>query len=100
MSGRREADAVVAGVGGAESEFSGLGALGVDDAVVIVENFVDCNGYGHLRILDVGIGLGVVLEGGVVTCDCNQSRGGDEIVSRYLGNYEERIRTYQRPKYL
>lgn len=39
--GRREAQAVVAGVGGGEDEFTaGLGALG-DDAVVVVEGFVD-----------------------------------------------------------
>ena len=36
-----EAEAVVAGVGGSEDEFAaGLGALG-DDAVVVVEDFVD-----------------------------------------------------------
>jgi hypothetical protein len=39
--GRREAEAVVAGVGGCEDEFAaGGGALG-DDAVVVVEGFVD-----------------------------------------------------------
>jgi len=39
--GGREAEAVVAGVGGGEDEFAaGLGALG-DDAVVVVEGFVD-----------------------------------------------------------
>lgn len=67
MPGGREADAMVAGVGGAKGEFSGLGAFGVDDAVVVVEDFVDGDGYGHLRVCDVGVGLGVVLEGGVVT---------------------------------
>lgn len=39
--GGREAETVVAGVGGGEDEFAaGLGALG-DDAVVVVEGFVD-----------------------------------------------------------
>ena len=39
--GGREAEAVVTGVGGGEDEFAaGLGALG-DDAVVVVEGFVD-----------------------------------------------------------
>ena len=39
--GGREAQAVVAGVGGGEDEFAGgFGALG-DDAVVVVEGFVD-----------------------------------------------------------
>jgi hypothetical protein len=39
--GGREAEAVIAGVGGGEDEFAtGLGALG-DDAVVVVEGFVD-----------------------------------------------------------
>jgi len=66
VAGGREADAVVAGVCGAEGEFSGMGASGIHDAVVVVEDFVDSDGYGHLRVLDVVVGLGVVLESGVV----------------------------------
>ncbi len=66
MAGGREADTVVAGVGGAEGELAGVGATGVDDAVVVVEDFVYRDGDGHLRVLDVSIGVGVVLEGGVV----------------------------------
>lgn len=42
--GRCEAQAVVAGVSGGESEFAAAGAPLVDDAVVVVEDFVD--GYG------------------------------------------------------
>ena len=51
--GRGEAEAVVAGVGGGEDEFAAaLGALG-DDAVVVVEGFVD--GYEDaLGMLDYG----------------------------------------------
>jgi len=66
VAGGCEADAVVAGVCGAEGEFPGMGTSGVHDAVVVVEDFVDRDGYGHLRILDVVVGLGVVLEGAVV----------------------------------
>lgn len=39
--GRREAQAVVAGVGGREDEFAGGGGALRDDAVVVVEGFVD-----------------------------------------------------------
>ena len=39
--GRGEAEAVVAGVGGGEGEFAGAGAALRDDAVVVVEGFVD-----------------------------------------------------------
>lgn len=57
---------MVAGVGGGEGEFAGLGALGCDDAVVVVEDFVDGDGDGEVRVRGVGGGLGGVLEGGVV----------------------------------
>lgn len=40
-TGGREADPVLTGVGGAECEFPGVGAFGVDDAVVVVEDFID-----------------------------------------------------------
>ena len=49
----READAVVAGVGGAECKFPCVGAFGVDHTVVVVEDFV--NGY-----QDVKVGVGCV----------------------------------------
>lgn len=52
-----EAEAVVAGVSGGEDEFAaGLGALG-DDAVVVVEGFVDSD-EDALRMLDVEVGSG------------------------------------------
>lgn len=49
-SGGCEADAVLAGVGGAEGKLAGVGALGVDDAVVAVENFVDGYSYGEVGV--------------------------------------------------
>ena len=64
--GGREADAVVAGVGGAEGEFAGVRAFGVDDAVVVVEDFVDGYEDAEVGVGGEGIGLGVGLEGGVV----------------------------------
>lgn len=64
--GGREADAVVAGVGGAEGEFAGMRAFGVDDAVVVVEDFVDGYEDAEVRVGCEGVGLGMGLEGGVV----------------------------------
>ena len=64
--GGREADAVVAGVGGAEGEFAGVRAFGVDDAVVVVEDFVDGYEDAEVGVGGEGIGLGIGLEGGVV----------------------------------
>ena len=64
--GGREADAVVAGVGGAEGEFAGVRAFGVDDAVVVVEDFVDGYEDAEVGVGGEGIGLGMGLEGGVV----------------------------------
>ncbi len=63
-AGRREADAMLAGIGGAEGEFTRVGAFGVDDAVVVVEDFVDGDGDGEVgvRIEDVVLGF----EGAVV----------------------------------
>ena len=46
--GGGEAEAVVTGVGGGEGEFTRAAAALVDDAVVIVEDFVD--GYGDALI--------------------------------------------------
>ena len=66
MARGREADAVVAGVGGGEGEFAGRGAAGIDDAVGIVEGFVDSDGDGEGRVGFVEGGLGGVLEGCVV----------------------------------
>lgn len=63
---RREADAVLAGVGGAEGEFARVGAFGVDDAVVVVEDFVDGDGDGEIGVCVEGAVLG--LEGAVVAC--------------------------------
>ena len=64
--GGREADAVVAGVGGAEGEFAGVGTFGVDDAVVVVEDFVDGYEDAEVGVGGEGVGLGMGLEGGVV----------------------------------
>jgi len=59
--GRGEAEAVVAGVGGGEDEFAAaLGALG-DDAVVVVEGFVD--GYEDALVV-VRLWWGLWLDGG------------------------------------
>lgn len=57
---------MVAGVGGAEGEFAGVRAFGVYDAVVIVEDFVDCDCYGEVGVAVVGVCCGSVLEGCVV----------------------------------
>jgi hypothetical protein len=68
--GGREAEAVVAGVGGGEDEFAaGLGALG-DDAVVVVEGFVDGNEDALRIIVRLWWGFGglVVSEGFGLPC--------------------------------
>ena len=57
---------MVAGVGGAEGEFAGVRAFGVDDAVVVVEDFVDSYEDAEVGVGGEGIGLGMGLEGGVV----------------------------------
>lgn len=64
----READAVIAGVGGGEGEFAGRGAARVDHAVVVVEGFVDCHGDGEGWVGFVHGRLGGVLQGGIVAC--------------------------------
>ncbi len=65
-TGGREADAVVAGVGGAERKLAGVGPFGVDNAVVVVEDFVDGYEDAEVGVGGVGTGLGMGLEGGVV----------------------------------
>lgn len=62
----READAVLAGVSGTEGEFACVGALGVDDTVVVVEDFIDGYGDGEVWVRSKDVVL--VLEGAVVTC--------------------------------
>ena len=62
----RKADAVVAGVGGAEGEAAFGGAFGGDDAVVVVEDFVDGDGHAEVGGLGEAVGLGRILFGGVV----------------------------------
>lgn len=52
--GGREADAVVAGVSGAECEFPCVRAFGVDNAVVVVKDFV--NGYQDAKVGVGGVG--------------------------------------------
>lgn len=64
-----EADAVLAGVGGAEGKFARVGAFGVDDAVVVVEDFVDGDGDGEFGVRVESTVLG--FEGAVVTFSCN-----------------------------
>ena len=54
---------MVAGVGGGEGEFAGRSTAGVDDAVVIVECFIDGDGDGEGRVVFVKGRLGGVLEG-------------------------------------
>lgn len=63
-SGWCEADAVLASVGGAESEFTRVGALGVDDAVVVVEDFIDGYGNGEVGVCRKDVVLG--FEGAVM----------------------------------
>lgn len=55
-----ETDAVVACVGGCEGEFAGLRAFKIDDAMVGVKDFVDCDGNGKGGVGGVGGGLGGV----------------------------------------
>lgn len=50
---------MVAGVGGTEGEFAGVRAFGVYDAVVVVENFVDCDCYGEVGVTVEGVCGGV-----------------------------------------
>lgn len=58
---------MVSSVGGAESELASVGALGIDDAVIVVKDFVDGYGYGHIGVGYIGVVLlSAVLEGGVV----------------------------------
>ena len=64
---RCEADTVLASVGGTEGELAGMGALGVDDAVVVVEDFVD--GYGDGEVWVGGKDVVLVLECAIVACD-------------------------------
>ena len=68
-AGGQEADAVLARVGGAEGEFARVGAFGVDDAVVVVEDFVYGDGDAEVGVRGEG---GVVLgfEGAVVAFFC------------------------------
>ena len=68
-AGGLEADAVLAGVGGAEGEFARVGAFGVDNAVVIVEDFVDGDGDGEVGVCVENTVLG--FEGAVMACSCN-----------------------------
>ena len=68
-AGGLEADAVLAGIGGAEGKFARVGAFGVDDAVVVVEDFVDGDGDGEVGVCVESTILG--FEGAVVTCSCN-----------------------------
>ena len=63
-AGGREADAVLARVGGAKREFAGVGPFGADDAVVVVEDFVDGDGDGEVRVRGEGAVLG--FQGAVV----------------------------------
>jgi len=61
--GRGEAEAVVAGVGGGEDEFAAaFGALG-DDAVVVVEGFVDGYEDALVDLLDLWWGCGWMVVG-------------------------------------
>ena len=68
-AGGLEADAVLAGVGGAEGEFARVGAFGVDNAVVVVEDFVDGDGDGEVGVCVENTVLG--FEGAVMACPRN-----------------------------
>ena len=72
-TGGREADAVLAGIAGAESKLAGVRASGVDDAVVVVEDFIDGHGDGEVGVCGEDVVLG--FEGAVVTCDSMSKRG-------------------------
>ena len=59
---------MVPSVGGAESEFTSVTSSRIDNTVVIVENFIHGDGYGHVGIREVGIALvGFVLQRGIMT---------------------------------
>ena len=62
----READFVLAAVGGAEGEAAARGAALRDDAVVVVEGFVDADEDTDVRIRGERVDCGVVLGGLVV----------------------------------
>ena len=67
-----EADTVFTGIRCAESKFAGVRAFGVDDTVVVVEDFVDGYGDGKVRICGKDVVLG--FEGAVVAYNSiNQS---------------------------
>ena len=55
---------MLTGVGGTEGELARVGAFGVDDAVVVIEDFVDGDGDGKVRVCVEGAVLG--FEGAVV----------------------------------
>ncbi len=57
---------MVAAVGGAEGEFTGGAPFGGDDAVVVVEGFVDSDDNGEVVGDGEGGGSGVMLFGFVV----------------------------------
>ena len=61
-----EADTVFTGIRCAESEFTGVRTLGVDDTVIVVEDFVHGYGDGKVRIRGKDVVLG--FEGAVVAC--------------------------------
>ena len=63
-TGGREADAVLTGVGGAESKLARVRAFGVHNAVVIVEDFIDGYGDGEVGVCGKDVVLG--FEGAVV----------------------------------
>lgn len=64
-TGGHEADTVLPGIGSAESKLAGVRAFGVDDAVVVVEDFVDGYRDGEVRVCGEKVVLG--FEGAVVT---------------------------------
>lgn len=57
---------MVTGVGGTEGEAAATRALLGDDAVVVVEDFVDGYGYAEIGVGGEGVDVGVELFGFVV----------------------------------
>ena len=66
-TGGREADAVLTGIGGAKRKLARVGTFGVDDTVVVVEDFVDGDGDGEVWVCGEDVVLG--FEGAVMACD-------------------------------
>ena len=72
---------MLTGIGGAESELAGVRTFGVDDAVVVVEDFVDGYGDGEVWVCaeDVVLGFeGAVMAYDTISCGISVNGAGEE----------------------